>query len=537
MNKCCLKNGFIVDGTGEPGYTGDVLIENGRIKCVSKTPLEVDCTVIYCTGLAISPGFIDSHSHHDCLIFVTDDIPQTEPFIRQGITTYVAGNCGYSPAGVLADSPTRGDGCLATPKEPGKYAVPWNTYEEYFDYMRANGIRQNLATMAGHGTALASVVGITPKGASTPEQKKQVIRLLEEGMDSGCKGISFGLGYRPGVFIPDSEIREICDIAIKRNKLITVHSRVLGNMAPTLYGDDFSIPHNVRWHKEFFELFRDSGARLQLSHLLFVGRGAWPSYDQMFEMFDDFVANGGIDLWFDMYSYIQGATNIGIRMPQYFYDHLPEIYTDKSLWPGLRQAMDQINAGRGIEDHDVLLCNPLIDEYQKYKGWFVDDICKDLGISLLEFYLDLYKRSKGNALVYLMIEQPEENVPKQMLHDRALYMTDAMVVPDTLQNPCSYGTMPKFLRLAREGGKQSLEVTIAKMTGRAAKRFDLFGRGFIRDGYAADLVVFDPKTIAETATPQNPESYPIGIHHVFINGEHVLNEDAFDSSVKAGMLL
>ncbi|MDL2289605.1 hypothetical protein LJB83_02455, partial [Clostridia bacterium OttesenSCG-928-F22] len=526
MNNTLLKNGLIMDGTGEKAYQGDVLIKDGKVY-VSKTPIQADCPTFDCTGKAISPGFIDSHSHHDNFVAASNNEPLVEPFIRQGITTNIAGNCGYSAAGVVANSPTRKDGVVFAAKEEGKYELPFSTYAEYFDYLRKVGLQQNMAMFAGHGTAMTSVTGLTPKGASTPEQKQQIAALLNEGMDAGCKGISFGLGYRPGDFIPDSEVREISELAIKRNKLISVHSRILGSNAPKLYGTDFSIPHNVRWHKEFLELFRDSGARLQISHLLFVGRKAWPSYDQMFEMFDDMVDNGGMDLWFDMYSYIQGGTSIAIRMPQFFYDNLPHIYEDESLWPQLEKEMQAINEGRGILDHDVMLCDSLFDGYQDCKGMFMDEICEAKNISLAQLYLDLYKNSGGYAKIYLMIEQPEENVPKQMLHKRALYMTDAWVEPKSLQNPCAYGAMPKFLRLSRELGKQSMEMTVAKMTGRAATRFDLHGRGFLKDGYAADVVVFDPATVADTATPKDPERYPIGIHHVFVNGAHMLNEGVF----------
>ena len=537
MERICLKNGYIIDGSGEKGFIGDVLIENCRIKQVSQTSLNVDCPIIDCTGLAISPGFIDSHSHQDNYIFADNELAYTKPFIHQGITTYVAGNCGFSAAGVLRGSCSADLGGLSTAEELGISEMPWNTYAEYFDYLRKKGIRQNMATFAGHGTALASVVGLTPKGKTSPEDMKKVSAILEEGMAAGCKGISFGLGYRPGVFVPDTEIREIAELAIKRNKLITVHSRVMGSMAPDLYGEDYSVPHNVRWLKGFLELFRNSGARLQSSHLLFVGRKAWPSYDQMFEMLQDMMDHGGMDLWFDMYSYIQGITNIGIRMPKFFYDHLPEIYDDKSLMPELEAGIKKINSGRGIELNDVLLCDGKDAELNQYRGMYMDEICEARNMTPGELYMDIYKRSNGDATIYIMVEQPEEYVLKQMVHERALYMTDAWIIPGSLQNPCAYGAMPKFLRVARETGNLPVEQVIAHMTGRAAKRFDLFGRGLLKDGYFADIVVFDPKTIADKATPKDPEQYPVGISHVFINGAHVLDHDKLDETLKAGMVL
>lgn len=536
MSSVLFKNGYVINGSGEKGFIGDVLVENNHIKCVSKTSLNGSFQIIDCTGLAISPGFIDSHSHHDNCIFYNNDLELTEPFIRQGITTYVAGQCGYSAAGVEVGSPYGNETSFMTPTG-GEDKTYWNTYAEYFGYLRKNGIRQNMAMMAGHGIALGSVVGSAPSGRSSPENMKRVAAILEEGMDAGCKGISFGLGYPPGVFVPDTEVREVSELAIKRNKLVTIHSRVAGSVAADIYGNDFSIPHNIRWMKEFLELYRNSGCRLQISHLLFVGRKAWPSYDQMFEMLQNYMDNGGMDLWFDMYSYVQGITSVALRMPKFFYDHIPKVYTDSTLIVQLKKEMEKIHSDRGIEAGDVLLCDPVVPDMMEYRGMTMDEICKRLNMSLAEVYMDLYRRSNGAASIYLLIEQPEENVPKQMMHERALYMTDAWIVPGSLQNPCAYGSLPKFLRIARETGNMPIEQVITRMTGRAAKRFDLENRGLLKEGYFADIVVFNPETIAEKATSEQPEQNAIGITHVYINGQHVLNEDKIDTSVKAGMVL
>ncbi len=534
MSKIYLKNGFIVDGTGEEGYMGNVLIENNRIKEVSKTPISVEnCEIIDCKGRIIAPGFIDSHSHQDRYIFYKNELEMTEPFIRQGITTYVAGNCGYSVAGIEKSSPYK-EQLRSDPSNDDPIACQlWDTYEEYFEHLNNYGMRQNMAVMAGHGVALGSIVGLSGKEPITENVRKRVEYLLEEGMDSGCKGISFGLGYRPGSFISDDEVRETSEIVIRRNKLITVHSRVLSVFGKEIKGE----PGNVKWHREFIERFKDSDARLQISHLLFVGKSAYPTYDAMFEMFDNMVENGGMDLWFDMYSYTQGVSGIQVLMPQMFYQRLPDIYEDKGLMAELNKVMETTFDAVGILPSDIQLCNPIIPEYQRYKGMFMDEICSERDMNVAELYTELYKGSNGYARIYFYCEQSENNIAKQMLHPRALYMTDAAIAPGCHQNQCAYNSMPKFLRLSRETNKQSIEITIAKMTGNAALRFDILRRGFIKSGYYADIVVFDPDTIADTSTPKVPESDPIGIEHVFINGSHILNNGFLDSSSRTGMLV
>lgn len=538
MKRLLFQKAQIMDGTGEKQFAGDVLIEDGRILHVSRIPLRTECETLDCSGMALAPGFIDAHSHHDRYTFFHDDMLRSEPFIRQGITTFVGGNCGSSPAGIWARTPYLAD--IATKKSSagGDPPAVWNTYGEYFDFLRQKGMRTNLAMFAAHGVALSSVVGLIPPGPTSQEDQRAVRAILEEGMNSGCKGISFGLGYRPGAFISDAEVREAAEWAIRRNKLVSVHERIMTAMAPQLYGDDHSIPHNVRWHKEFIELFRGSGARLQMSHLLTVGRKAFPTYDALIAVIDEMM-DAGIDLWFDMYSYVEGATTIAIRMPNFFYDHFPQIFEDKSLWAELEKATFEKNNGIGILPSDVLLSEPGDEALRQYVGMTMDQIAEARGQTVGQWYMDFYRRTNGFGRIYFTVEQKEENIRRQMLHPRALYMTDAWVepAPGCLQNAATYGCMPKFLRLTREFGGQSMEEAVAKMTGRTARRFDLFGRGLIKEGYAADITVFDPVTVADIATPEDPARFPVGIRHVFINGRHVLNNGRLDTEAKAGVLL
>ena len=541
MSKILLKNGFIADGTGEDGYIGNVLVDGDTIVCVSRE--EIPCTdaeVIDCTGLCIAPGFIDSHSHHDKFIHMAQPMLMfmLEPFIRQGITTYVAGNCGESTAG-LAKQP--GAYQEARKAETLMYTAGakdiFYTYQEYFDYLREIGLYQNLASMAAHGTALASITGLVPEREVTWEDHQRSIEIMEEGMDAGCKGISFGLGYRPGSFVDDDTVRKLCDCAIERNKLITIHQRVMDAHAPHLYGDDYSIPHNVRWQTDFIDRFRDSGARLQISHQLFVGRECWPSTDQMMEMMDDRIANGGMDLWFDLYSFTQGATSVQILMPKEFYDNYPATLNDPSWEPLLAQKQEERLAGMGWELHDIQVCDAGSPELSRWNGMFFDEIMEAEGITAMKILLEMYRVSNGTAQVYLYNEQPEENVPKLMTHERCLYMTDAWYMPGCHQNQCAYGSMPKFLRIARETGVQSLEQTVKRMTGNAAIRFDLEKRGFIREGYFADITVFNPETVRETCTPKHPDSYAAGIEYVIVNGHKLLADGKVDDTVRCGRLV
>lgn len=529
-----LQNGSVIDGSGSPAVLANVLIKNGKIDCVTSSKIAPDGKrVIDCSGYAICPGFIDVHSHNDQLVQLPDELLYTKPFLQQGITTFVGGNCGFSPAGMQH---TREPNLLL----PNKLGIgPWLTYEAYFRDLRAIGLRQNMAMLAGHGTAASSVIGYQPTAPSTQAQRDAITALLAEGLDAGCKGISFGLGYKPGQFLPDEEIRSVAQLAIDWNKIIAVHSRALNVSLPALYGADMREPHNVRWHREFISRFENSGAKLQISHLIFAGTKAWKTYDAMFSVFDHFARDGGMDLWFDMYAYTQGATTISLMLGHapYFYQNIDDIYDAPEKVRVLEEELRKRLADRGFPVELMMLCNAQCEQFRAYQGWFIPDILQHTRLTLAEFCMQLYRASNGNATVYFLFEQEEARIPQQMAHPRALYMTDAWYQPGSHQNACAYGSMPKFLRLARESGAMTLEQAVSHMTGLAAQRFDLTGRGFVREGYWADLVILDPKTIAEGATLEQPDRQPIGIRDVFVNGTHVIVDGILDASRKAGRLL
>lgn len=529
-----FSGGLVLDGTGAPGYRGDVLVAGDKILCVSNKPLTgANARAVDCAGMAVAPGFIDAHSHNDQLLYLKDELTYTEPFIRQGITTYVGGNCGFSPAGMAGDHAPN----LLLPN--GEGVGPWGTYEAYFAHMRAYGMRQNLAMLAGHNTALSSVAGLTPPGDTPPAAFKRVAALLEEGLDNGCKGLSVGLGYRPGQFVSDGEIRAVAELAIRRDKVVAVHSRALNAYIPSLYGEDCARPHNVRWHDEFIKLFVGSGAKLQISHLVFCGEKAWGTYGAMLDMLEGYMRTGGLDLWFDMYSYRQGATSISVLLNHapYFYENLSDIYSRPDKAERLEEELMGNWRRKGFLPGLMMLCGACCEKWRPFQGKRLPAILEETGLSMAAFCMDLYRESGGGATVYFLFEQEEANVPRQMAHPRALYMTDAWVQPGSHQNACAFGSLPRFLRLARESGLMTLEAAVAHMTGLTADRFGLAGRGYLRPGYSADLVVFDPARVRERATEEEPAQYPEGIREVYVNGVCLLRNGLLQKSARPGRIL
>lgn len=522
MNTYILQNGLIVDGTGAQPYIASVLLRDGRIAAIGQS---ISCTgakIIDCTGLAVAPGFIDAHSHNDWAFTAEDEAHFIGPFIRQGITTFVSGNCGHGVAGFEPDTPFREElshGIFEAAL--GGRIIPWSSWREYHLAMQRKGMMANLATLAAHGASLGSIVGMGTIGASgiTLDIERRVLALLEQGMDEGCVGVSLGLAYRPGNFLRMDQIRTIAALVKKKDKILTVHRGVEGCVSQSYPG--YTGAHNVRWLKELFESLRDTGVKLHLSHVLFPGKATWRTFDAVIDMINTYNTRG-MDITFDMYPYSLGETEIALQLPA----ELPPQFARMDADPVFRtQCEADYNAfhdQKGTYTEDMILCNARGDAYLRgFEGMRLDQIAQARGLSDFENIVDIYKRTNGRASIYMTYMYAPGQVETEMCHERVLYMTDAWYEPNCVQNPCVYGSMPRFLRLAREGGNLPLQTAVARMTGKTAERFQLRGRGFIRKGYCADLTIFDPNTVAEQATVESPERDCVGMEYVFVGGELV----------------
>lgn len=539
MNKYLFKNGRIIDGSGKAGFTGDVLAEGNKIAAVSREAIHSDgAEIIDCTGLAIAPGFIDAHSHHDFSFIAKKTDSLFEPFLQQGITTFVCGNCGFGMAGFQKGSPYRQQvaSCfLATPLE-GSVDVTWYSWPEYMHLLEKKGIPANFVTLAAHGTTLGSILGMgtLDEGAVTPEIERQVLDLLEEGLEDGCKGISVGLIYRPSNHTTKEQLKNIAALAAKHHKPLTVHREL--EIAISKFYPDFDEPHDVRWLREFFENVAETGVSIHISHLLFAGRSTFPSYEPIHELINDYVSKG-MDITFDMYSYDYGTPEIAVLLPADLPNHFDAIEKDKSVHDKFEVQFKMTCKFIGIFSSDIILIDPCADELEEYVGMYLDEMARARGMSDFDNIIDIYKHTNGRATLGLGPYYSEEITLDQMTNPKAMYMTDAWIIPGRPQNAASYGSMPRFLRLARETGNLSLEEVIHKMTGKTAQYFDITRRGLLKNGYFADIVVFDPEKIAETATMKNPSGKPVGIHKVFINGEKVVDEGVYKLGQSAGMVV
>ena len=511
-----LKNGWIVDGTGAPGFHGDVLIAGSRIADVAAEIPATGAETLDCSGNVVAPGFIDMHSHNDWFLTSADQEVFTKSFLAQGITTFVGGNCGFSAASLDPESPHHETAADNLFRSAG-ITPDWRGLPGYAARLTEDGgTTHNIALLAGHGTARAGICGFQ-SSPLTADQRGRLLDALAQSMDDGAVGVSLGLQYEPGIFANREELLSVARLVKQKDKILTVHARALSALSGTYPLKPFGRAHNLLAIEEMLDIARETGVRLQFSHLIFVGEKTWPTLGEALDLFDAAIADG-VDVRFDTYAHHCGASLIHVVLPGWFLAKVPEAYSrpiDRlRLWAEM-QAMSPL---LGFGYADIMLTYADDDAFNPFNGQFVSDIAARRQASNFKTFMDVTIASHGLARVLMFRYSTPEIVGELMRHPASLFMTDAWIERRGIQNPAAFGAFPRFLQRVREEKTITLEAAVHKMTGAAAGRFGLAGRGVLKRGSAADVVVFNADTVADTTSAAATDSAPTGIVHVFING-------------------
>jgi N-acyl-D-amino-acid deacylase len=534
-----LQGGLLLDGTGSAGVQGDVAITNGRISAIGQLRDLQATETVDCHDRIVTPGFIDIHSHSDWLVPGADAGALVEPFIRQGITTIVGGNCGFSPAPLTAHN--RDAACSASKLiVDDEIELHWETMEGFLGALEATSLPLNVAELVGHGTVRAAVTGPLTPTPPTADELMEMERLTRAALDAGCVGVSTGLGYPPGIFAAHDELAAFAGWAGAAKKLFTSHLRAYSWTSPVYHSDPQQKPHNIEAIDEIIAVAKAGRARLQISHLIFVGRHSWPTVGRAIETIERARAQG-LDVAFDAFPYTAGNTTASVLFPPEMLPHLDALLASPEGLDGVRvmgrAAFEQI--GFSLEDIQIMRANA--PAYDAFDGMFVGDAARRAGMDIWEFYARLVLESDRNARVLIHTysgHDGEETALRRVLaHPLCTIETDTFVTAHGHQNPASYGTFPRVLHTYVELGLFSLSEAVRKMTGGAAERLGWKDRGFLRSGCAADIVVLDPATLRDTASFAQPARFPLGIEHVFINGAHVLHGAQYDARAGAGRVL
>jgi len=490
-----IRHGRIADGTGNPAYFADVGVKNGRIAALGKS-LPAGTVELDAQGLVVAPGFIDVHTHAENL---TEE-RAGENFLRMGVTSLVLGNCGYSELDVA----------------------------DFFRRLEATNVAVNVATLLGQGTIRAKAMGGSFMRPPTDAELNQMRTMVEEGMEAGAVGLSTGLIYLPGTFASTEEIIELAKVAAAHDGIYASHMRD--------EGDEIFEALN-----ELFRIAREAHIRAEVSHIKLSGKPNWGQADKVLAAIEAARAEG-LDVTQDMYVYTASSTGISQLIPSEareggkFKERLADPKEKAAIVAAIKDRLAK--NGRDNFDYAVIAdysANPslnglnIVQAARKARGnESLDD--------QVELILEIQANGGASGVFHGM---SEEDLQTYLRHPNTMIGADSSVreFQKGVPHPRGYGNTARVLgRYVRELKILRLEEAVRKMTSLPATTFRLRDRGLIRDGAWADLVVFDPDTVQDRATFQEPHHYATGFRWVLVNGKIVVENDAFRGVYPGQML-
>jgi N-acyl-D-amino-acid deacylase len=517
-----VRNAVVVDGSGAPRFRADVALKDRKIAALidpADAASASGAREIDATGLAVAPGFIDLHSHSDWVLPIADHGHILKPFLLQGVTTFVGGNCGFSVAPVMRERQRMLD-------ESGRLCAErtfdwgWDDVAGFATFLKRQGLALNVAHLAGHGSIRLSVMGSSAAEPSA-DQLRAMSAMVERAMADGAVGLSCGLGYFPGMIAKTAELAALARVAAAAGGVLTSHLRAYSERS--LFFDS-TTPHNILAVREMATVAREAGVPLQVSHLIFVGRRSWRTVDDTIAEVERH-RNDGVDISFDTFPYTCGNTTIRVIFPAWSQTGLEALLDSTDGWAKLRDGFQPLKTF--IAD-SVQLMWAVKPELGYLEGKFFGQIADELKLDPVDAYLTITRESGTRARVlnhlYSGDDFGDEHALQQaMKHPLNLFEMDTILTSHGHHNPASFGTYPRILgHYVREMKLLTLEDAVHKATGMAAKRMRLGARGLVRPGYAADLVILNPDTIGCAADSRTPTLAPVGIEHVMVNGTAVV---------------
>jgi N-acyl-D-amino-acid deacylase len=532
-----IRGGSVIDGSGAPRFRAEIAISRGKIERLVEPAQASQVSAareLDATGLIVAPGFIDPHSHSDWVLPLAEHLEILRPFLLQGVTTFVGGNCGFSTAPIRRERHELLDGSGQMLSER-TFEWQWEQVDEFGAFLKRAGLALNVAHLAGHGSIRLSVMGLDA-GEPSPEQLRAMCAMVERAMEDGAVGLSTGLGYFPGMIAKPAELRAMAEVVGRAGGVLTSHLRAY-SVRSLFFSSD--LPHNLLAVREMLDVARAANVPLQISHLIFVGRRTWQTVDEVLREFER-AAQSGIDVAFDTFPYTAGNTTIRVLFPAWSQPDLPALLASAQGWARLRDSFRPL--ATFIHDCAQLMW-AVKPEFGEFEGKFFGEIAQQMKLDPVEAYLTVARESSARARVmlhhYSGDSSNEHALRASMAHRQNLFEMDTILTSHGFHNPASFGTYPRILgHYVRELGLLGLENAVHKMTGLPAARMRLGGRGLIREGYAADVTIFNPATVGSEADFVHPKAPARGIEHVLINGRAVVSDSRWcGDGVRAGQWL
>jgi N-acyl-D-amino-acid deacylase len=495
-----VKNGRIIDGSGNPFYYADIGIKKGKIATIGDLTGAKAGKLIDVDGKYVVPGFIDIHTHIDRKL---DEMGTADNYVLQGVTTALGGNCGGSPF----------------------------PFDEYFKKLEKNGISLNFACLVGHNTIREEVMGFKDADP-TDEEMAEMKRLVAQAMEDGAVGISTGLAYMPGVYAETDELIELSKVVAGYGGFYASHIRS--------HGDEI-----FEAVEEAIEIGRKAGCRVQVSHIKLAKDTVWGKTAELIQIFDD-ARTEGLEVYCDMYPYIATSSGFSSSFPGWAREGGLEKFIERTRDPGLYAEMKKelikrrFTSSRGIDTVSAII----VSRYEKdpsFEGKNLAEILKMRGkkptvSNAADLVIEIMVNGDAQGVFFQMCEEDTEAL---LAYPYNMVASDgALAKPgEGFPHPRSYGTFPRAISHYVRGQKiMRLEKAIRKMTSLPAEVLRLSDRGIIRPGMCADIVVFDYDEIKDTAIYKDPHQYPAGIDYVIVNGK-VVAEKGKLTGERPGMVL
>ena len=523
-----LRGGIVYDGLGDGGQPGDVLVEGPRILSVAPHVRVDEAAVLDVAGLAVAPGFIDLHAHSDLLATQPPDARRRlqRGKLLQGITTELAGNCGLAPVPLTPET-RRAIGAVLAWMTPPASELRWGGFADYLSRVEEGGpLPLNTGFLAAHGPIRAAVLGMGRARASAPARARMA-DLAAAALDGGAFGLSTGLIYPPGLYADTDELVACAAPVARAEAIFTSHVR--GSSETLLQAVD-----------ELIEIGRRSGTRVHHSHSEAVGPAHWDKIANVLER-EEAGREQGIEITFDLFPYHAAATSMLAIYPPWSLEGGPAALLARLRDPAARSRIrgaveSQAPAWppwtEGGWPHNLVLACGWDRIFVartggrtggRYEGLSLAALAEDRGTPPFDAVSDLVLEEEGEVgqLIFGITGDEERDAPMaRLLRDpHGAIATDACDYGTGLPHPAAYGAFPRILaRYVRERGVLSLPEALRRMTSLPARIAGIRDRGALRAGAAADLVVFDPATVRDLATFEEPRREAAGIRHVMVNG-------------------
>lgn len=516
-----LLNGRVLDGTGAPDFPADLGIKDGRIAAIGRLGEAEARERVDLAGLTVCPGFVDVHTHSDALPFDDDPLPAK---ILQGVTTEVTGNCGSSTFPVA--EATRH---LLQEHHTGLFGrLPWDWSDlrGYAERVQERGLLSNLAPLVGHGTLRVAVMGFERR-APRAEELATMRRLLAEALEQGAVGLASGLVYAPGMYAETGELVALASELRRAGRPYASHIR---NETAALF-DAVA---------EAITIGERNDVPVQVSHLKAAGQGNKGRAGELLALLEAARARG-VEVTADAYPYTAASTTMAALLPPWCHEGGRAKLLERIVEPAARERLKRefaeglpgwqnFAAATGWEA--IIVASA---ENPDYLGRSIAELSERLGLDPVDTFCRVLLEEHGTPTVVLHWAA-EADVRAILAHPLVMIGSDAIIARGR-PHPRTWGTFPRVLgHYARDVGLFSQAEAVRKMTSLPARKFQLWDRGLIRPGLAADLVIFDPATVNDRATFEAPEQPPVGLPHVLVNGVFTVRDGVF-TGVRAGQVL